>query len=206
MAASGRTLVPNLSLDQISALNLTAWLLAPKADAARNSIFAWVPATKVSDSPVSYLADLLLEAASNAAKDMGYTPKRELVITDRSGGGVYLMDGDGTICKNKGQFSTCWIGFALRKPDKQLDAPLFVGTSGTNWFFNPAKNVYSKFVFPKKNYGLNELELLINTSKYLPKWFYFYAAPNKVNLNSKDKLKIPAIINKGKVHYFLKPK
>lgn len=208
MAASGyKAPIPGFSPNQMAVMNFTAWLLAPEADSARNSMFAWVPSDKATDKPVDHLADLLLEAASKAAQDMGYTSKQTIAKggTDKSGVGVYLMDGDGTACKNKGEFSTCWIGFALRNPDKKSDAPSFVGTSGENWFFDPSANVYSQFVFLKENHGLNELELLVNVSNHLPKWVYFYAAPNKVRFNSEENLKIPVIINQGKVLYFVTP-
>lgn len=208
MAASGyKAPIPGFSPNQMAGMNFTAWLLAPEADSARNSMFAWVPETEANGKPVDHLADLLLEAASKGAKDMGYTPKQTIAKggTDKSGVGVYLMDGDGSTCQNKGEFSTCWIGFALRDPDKESDAPSFVGTSGDNWFFDPSANVYSRFVFLKDNQGLNELELLVATSKYLPEWVYFYAAPNKIKFNSEESLKIPVIINQGKVLYFVRP-
>lgn len=208
MALSGyNTPISGFSPNQMAAMNFTSWLLAPEANSARNSMFAWVPATEVNGNPIDHLADLLLEAASKAVKDLGYTPKQTIARggTDKSGVGVYLMDGDGSKCQDKGNFSTCWIGFALRDPDKKSDAPSFVGTSGDNWFFDPSANVYSRFVFFKDNQGLNELELLVTTSKYLPEWVYFYAAPNKIKFNSEESLKIPVTINQGKVLYFVRP-
>ena len=209
MAASGyNSPIPGFSPNQMAAMNFTAWLLAPEADSARNSMFAWIPEAEVKDKPIDYLADLLLDAASKAAKDMGYTPKQTIAKagTDKSGIGVYLMNGDGSICKNKGDNSNCWIGFALRNPEKKSTSPSFLGSVGKNWFFNPSKNVYSRFVFLKNNEGLNELELLLNTSKHLPKWVYFYAAPNKIKFNSNESSKVPLIINQGKAHYFVKPR
>jgi len=209
MAISGYNApIPGFSPNKIAAMNITAWLLAPKADSARNSMFAWVPIGEAGNNPIDYLADLLLDAASNAVKDMGYTPKQTIgkAGTDKSGIGVYLRNGDGSSCENNGEFSNCWIGFALRKPIKNSVAPAFISSIGENWFFDPSKNVYSRFAFLKNNSGLNELELLVNTSKYLPDWVYFYVAPKKIHFNSKEKLEIPLVINKGKVLYFVQPK
>lgn len=208
-AASGyNATISGFTPNQMAAMNFTAWLFAPEADSARNSMFAWVPTGEAGNAPVDHLADLLIVAASKAAKDMGYTPKPSIAKggSDKSGVGVYLMDGDGSKCSNKGEFSTCWIGFALRDPEKRKNPPDFIGSAGETWFFDPSSNVYSRFVFLKENHGLNELELLVNTSKYLPSWVYFYVAPNKVRFNESDKLKIPVVVSQGKIYYFVKAK
>jgi hypothetical protein len=38
-------------------------------------MFAWFPATEADQNPFDSLTDLLLEAASKAAVDIGYPPK-----------------------------------------------------------------------------------------------------------------------------------
>lgn len=209
MVASGYSSpLPGLSSGQMAGLNMAAWLLSPKADTARNSYFAWMPATEAGANPEERMADILLDAATQAVKEMGYTPKQEVGRggTDKSAVAVYLTNGDGRICKDSGGGSNCWISFATREPTKLTNAKSFVSESSEAWFFDPTENVYSYFYFSKNNTGLNELDLLVNTSKHLPAWVHFYVAPNQIKLNEKDKLKIPVLVNKGEVLYFVKAK
>lgn len=209
MAASGyASPLPGLSAGQMAGLNMAAWLFSPTADTARNSYFAWMPASEAGSAPEDRMADILLEAATKAAQDMGYTAKQEIGKggTDKSAVAVYLTKGDGTACTDTGTTSNCWMTFATREPTRVKNSKSFVNNSDDAWFFDPTETVYSRFYFSKKNTGLNELDLLVKTSKHLPDWVYFYVAPNQLNLNGKDKLRIPVLINKGEVLYFVKSK
>ncbi len=208
MAASGYAApIHGISSASMAGLNLAAWLLAPQAKSARNSMIAWMPADDVKrGTPADALADMLLDAAAKAAEDLGYTPVREIGHngTDKSGVAVYLRDGDSTACKNVGKVSNCWVVFGVRDPVRENAAPPIVNENSAVWFFDPGANVYSFFKFPKENAGLNELEVLVNVSKHMPNWFYFYVAPNKIKVGKDKPLKIPMIVNQGQVHLFLK--
>lgn len=209
MAASGYTTpIPGFSATQMAGLNFAAWLLAPTADTARNSFFAWMPENEAGNNPRDRMADLLLDAASKAATELGYTPKQFISNSgqDKSGISVTLTNGPGPACKEAAGDASCWIGFAIRKPVMRHDEKSFVSETNDTWFFDPSASVYSRFAFPEKNNGLNELDLLARTSKYLPPWVYFYVAPNKIRLNQKDTVKVPVLINSGNVLYFVKVK
>lgn len=208
MAASGYAApVPGISSVGMAGLNVAAWLLAPQAKSARNSMFAWMPTDSVKGgTPEDSLADMLLDAAAKAVEDMGYTPVSEISHngTDKSGVAVYLRDGDQKSCKNVGKVANCWVTFGVRDPVRMDSPPPVVNEKSAAWFFDPAANVFSFFKFPKENSGLNELEVLVRVSAYMPNWFYFYVAPNQIKVGKDQPLKIPMIVSQGKVHLFLK--
>lgn len=194
-----------------SPLNLLSWALSPEADTARNSVIAWMPVSASGKDPSEELVNMLVDAASKATKDMGYTPISSGLIKNNKnnnvyGRGVVITEGDRSKCFSKGDESNCIITFVTSKPAQQTLTPDFVGASGPTWFFDPTESLYSFFSFYSKSHGLNEMEFLVNTSKYLPEWVYFYVAPNKVSLNEKEKFKVPAVISQGKVYYFVKEK
>ena len=208
MAVSGYNApIPGFSSSAMAGMNFASWLFAPKAASARNSLFAWMPEEAAGDKPIDSLADILLEAASKAAKDMGYTPKPSIAKNgnDKSGSSVSLVGGDGVVCTSEGDSSNCWIVFGLRTPKKIDKAPEFVEQAGKGFLFDPSAAVYSRYIFPKENAGLNELELLVNTSKHAPSWLYFYVAPKKIRIGKDRPIKLPLVINQGKVHYFVTP-
>ncbi|MBU2708650.1 hypothetical protein KCM76_21840 [Zooshikella marina] len=208
MAASGYNApIPGFSPSQMAGMNFAAWLLAPEADLARNSLIAWMPESVARNSPKEVLADLLLDAASQGVRDLGFTPVQEIAKggTDKTGIGIYVTGRNDGICQDN-QFgkSNCWISFAIR--DAELNTPPpFVGEGQSKtWFFDPSANVYSRFVFSKNHPGFNELELLLATSKHLPEWIYFYVAPNKVFVGKEQPIKVPLLVQQGQIHYFVK--
>ncbi|MEZ5508164.1 MAG: hypothetical protein R3F38_20290 [Gammaproteobacteria bacterium] len=209
MAASGyNTPMPGFSGSQMAGMNFAAWLLAPEADSARNSLFAWMPEGAANSAPKETLADLLLEAASQGIRDLGYVPVQEIAKngTDKTGIGIYITNRNDNICQdNQNGKSNCWISYAIRDAERTAPPAVLSPSQEQCWFFDPSANVYSRFVFPKNHPGFNELELLVATSNHLPKWVYFYVAPKKVFIGKDQPIKIPLIINQGKVHYFIKP-
>ncbi len=208
MAASGYNApITGFSQSQMAGMNLAAWLLAPEAASARNSLIAWMPEETANASPKEALADLLLEAASQAVRDLGFEPVQEIAKggTDKTGIGIYVTGRNDEICQdNQYGKSNCWVSFAIR--DAELTTPpLFVNDGQSkSWYFDPSANVYSRFVFPKNHPGFNELELLLATSKHLPEWVYFYVAPKKVFISKDQPIKVPLIVQQGKIHYFIK--
>jgi len=213
MAASGYNApIPGFSSIEMAGMNFASWLLSPGPQSSRNSLFAWMPKEYVGkgEDPVDKLADLLLEATGQVVEDMGYDAAKSIARggKDKSGLAVYFRvkskPEDGR-CKNSPTRSTCWISFGLRDPKNTSVAPDFVASTGEAYFFNPSSGVYSLYKFPRENAGINELEFLQKLSAKLPKWVYFYAAPKKIKFDKDSKLKIPVIINQGKVLYFVKP-
>lgn len=208
LAASGYNApIPGLSPSEMAGLNFAAWLFGPTPDSARNSFMAWIPKSIAGGNPKDKLADILLDAASKAAIEMGFTPQQSIARggTDKSGVAVYFRDGNNSSCVNNDKYSNCWIGFAIRDSYEVEHPPAFVGTAETAHFFDPSNKVYSRFTFPKDIPGFNEFEALVATSKYTPKWIYFYSAPKKLFVGSNQPIKIPMIIHQGKVHYFITP-
>ena len=207
-AASGYNApVAGFSSSQMAGMNFAAWLLAPEADSARNSLIAWMPEELATESPIDALADLLLEGASQGIRDIGFTPVQVIAKggTDKSGISIYLTGRNDGVCQdNEYGRSNCRISFALRDPTRTPAPNVFPEQQGRTWFFDPSVNVYSRFVFPKENLGFDELELLVATSKHLPEWVYFYVAPKKVFIGKDQPIKVPLIIRQGRIHYFIK--
>lgn len=124
MAASGYNApLPGLTGSQMAGLNFTAWLLAPEADSARNSLFAWMPVEVANGSPKVALADFLLEAASQGIRDLGHIPVQEIAKngTDKTGIGIYITHRNDGICQdNQNGKSNCWISFAIRDTERAV--------------------------------------------------------------------------------------
>lgn len=201
MAASGyNSPIPGFSPNQMAAMNFTAWLLAPEADSARNSMFAWVP-TAIGSEPITFLSDTISKSLKKAEPEIGY----DLNITYMNNKSVIIAflfkEGD-PYC---GEKDKCFISFGIGEPKNSNQTPTFISDQSPSYFFDPSTKNYSRYSFSKKYQGFNELDLLHKISAQLPKWFYLYAAPNKVKLDSEKKLKIPVVINEGKTHYFVKP-
>ncbi|MFC1337400.1 MAG: hypothetical protein G8D89_16460 [gamma proteobacterium symbiont of Clathrolucina costata] len=213
MAASGYNApLPGFSRGEMASMNFAAWLLSPEAQSSRNSMFAWMPKEYVGsdEEPVDKLADLILEATGEVVEEMGYEAAKSIANggKDKSGLAVYFRVKDkpeDEHCKNSPTRSTCWISFGIRDPKSRSKSPNFVGTSGGSYFFNPSSGVYSSYKFPQENTGINELEFLQKLSAKLPEWVYFYAAPGKLYFGPDQEMKIPVIVNDGKVLYFVKP-
>lgn len=200
LAASGYNApIPGFSPGQMAGLNFTSWLFAPQADTARNSFFAWFPSNISDGQPVDEMSDMLKDASIAAANDLGYKA-REGYIKNKSALFVHMTKASDPICKNEGN---CFISYGIRTPRSTV-APDFVGTAGDSFFFDPAGKDYSRFFFNKNFVGFNELEFLVKVSQYMPEWFYFYIAPKKIKIDENTKIRMPLIVNQGRVHHFIK--
>jgi hypothetical protein len=194
--------LPGLSGGQTAGLHLVSWLFSPEAPAARNSIFGWMEATSGDENnAIKKLMDTLLENGKAVALEMGY----EVNIvrsTNGTGGGVQFISEAG-VCNTKGN---CTLAFGVRDPQrvKGSKIPEFIENKNESWFFNPGKRNHSFYLFSKNWEGINQLEVLTKLSQNMPEWFYLYVAPKKVKFNMNEEVKVPLVINQGKLHYFVK--
>jgi len=213
MAASGYNApIPGFSRMEMAGMNFASWAFSPKAQSSRNSLFAWMPKEYVGsgEEPVDKLADLILTATGQVVEELGYDAAKSIANggKNKSGLAVYFRVKDkpeDERCKNSPTRSTCWISFGLREPRSISRTPDFVGSTSEAYFFNPSSGVYSSYKFPRNNTGINELEFLQKLSAKLPEWVYFYAAPNKLYFGPDQVMKVPVIINKGNILYFVTP-
>ncbi len=166
-----------------------------------------MPQEVANDNPIDSLADILLEAVDKAGQALGYVTRKVIARdgSDKSGIAVSLLKSEGAACTIEKGPAACWMAFGLRDPANVDKFPEVVGISGKGYFFNPSVAFYSYFKFPKENHGLNELELLIKASELAPDWLYFYVAPKKVWTGPNQPIKLPLVINQGKIHYFVTP-
>jgi len=208
-AASGYNApVKGFTPDSAAAMNFASWLLTPEAKSARNHLIAWMPEVLAGNDPVNRLAGILLEASQKAAHELGYIS--EDIVFEKSGAkpkivGVSLLKSGGDVCTTNEGPTVCWVAFGVERPRHVGHSPEIASLKGGNYFFDPSKSFRSYFMFPKENHGLDELEVLLKVSQYLPDWLYFYVAPKKIRVGQEQPIAIPMVIHQGKVHYFVKP-
>jgi hypothetical protein len=194
--------IPGLSGGMTAGLNLVTFLFSPSPASSRTSIIAWMPEELAGDNPQLALGGMLEAASVKALKDHGYDAEPH---NNDEGSISMLFMFDGQLCKRPDLTSwKCNMFYSIREPDDVDNSPLFLTkTHGPVKFFNPAATVRSYYKF-KRHLQINELEYLVATSKYLPEWFSFYVPPKEVKLDATTKVKLPLIINQGKIHYFIK--
>lgn len=207
--------VPGISSLSAAGLNIVAWALQPKSPSARNSVIAWMPEDiggDREDKAAAKMSFILIEATEKAARDLGYSPAvgYHKVKQGRTGIVISLTDNNSEHCKLStfpgDTTAYCNIVYKVRHPQKNTDTVHFVG-NGVTWFFDPVASEFTAMMLDLKDKRMskyNQLELLIATSKHLPEWVYFYLAPGEVKISEKEKIKVPMILNKGEIHYFIK--
>lgn len=214
--------VPGLSSLSTAGLNIVAWALQPKSPAARNSVIAWMPEDLSSnkEDASQKLIELIIDATKKAARELGYEPS--LGVNKRIKNAnimvVRLPHSDPDFCNFPDNDvdpvpAFCNIAYAVNYPIKIDNTAYFLG-GGSTWFFDPtARSFTTMSLYSKKlarrmvggKYNVyNQLELLIETSKHLPEWVYFYLAPGQVRISEKEKIKAPMILSQGEIHYFIK--
>ena len=196
-------------------MNILAWALMPKSPSARNSIIAWMPESigaQTEDGAINKMADLIISATEMAAKDLKFLTKAYIAKNgmDKRGFAISLTNDKSEHCKvpekENSTVSECVISYKVRRPHKISNTPDYIG-GGKTWFFDPVERMYTAMIFKKiKYFQYNQLELLVAVSKYLPVWVYIYLAPGEVRVTEKDHLKVPLILNRGQLHYFIKAK
>lgn len=203
-AAGYNAPLPGLTSGTTAGLNIAAALLAPKAAATRTTYFGWMPASMASDatSARNKLGEMLAEASKKAGDDLGFRTQVNVAEngTDKSRFNVGY-EKSGTAC----DFKTwkCGIINAARTPvvEKRIIETLPAETG--SWFFDPSAGVYSLYQFPNPKTDFDGFQMLRAISSNMPEWFYIYVPPNAVYTNSKTAVKVPLVINKGTVHYFV---
>lgn len=195
------TPIPGFTGGQMAGMNAAAWLFAPTALTARNSLFAWMPESTSRGAPVSDLIHLMEKASTLAAEEMGYRV-RVSYMQERTVA-VVLMTRDDEFCRVEGQ---CAFSYGIREPEDQVEAASFVGLAGPSYFFDPAKRSpnFSLFTFTKAWSGINELEMLVRISKHMPDWFYFYVAPKQVQMSIDERVRVPMLVNRGELNFFVR--
>lgn len=194
-----KTPTPGLTGGQAAGLSIASWLISPESDAKKNHIIAWQPNLSNGVNTTDKYAKLIADAAQKVAKEKGLDTWVKF-HSDNKAAYLFLNDTSYEYCTNK---QYCMIfGFVLTEPEARNNTPNFVNSTPSSLFYDPKdKNHYT---FNKAFMGMNEIEFLKDMSKHLPLWSYFYIAPSKLKLNSSAKLEAPAVINNGKIHFFIK--
>mgnify|MGYP001548861065 FL=1 len=198
-------------------------LFSPDARAARNSFFYWDSKPKNKKDFYTNFINIMEKAKTAYEKSGG---KYELVSSHRGHekkGMLYTLNPYWSVNLNghecsKGKIKwACLISFDLGnivegypprgdKPVLHTDVSASRGYTKLSICLKNEQNykLDCSYIYRRKtNYHFNELEFLTEFSKFLPEDFYIYIAPKRAFLDKQTPLKIPVILNKGRLLYFI---
>lgn len=212
--------LPGMSGSAMLGVGLVSLLAADEPE-ARNSVIAFMPTELIAGgkNPDEVLYNLFKEAFAKTAQESGFA------ITDQSfqfapkDGGLFSKDfgffylansGNQTACKNIKNSCMASMPFGPVLPVKaewQKKKIEQLGITAESILFDPSDTIkYTHFdVMDDMSADFNELAFLQKLSEHLPSWVYFYVAPNRIQVGTGEKLKVPLIINAGKLHFFVTP-
>lgn len=210
--------LPGVSQNAMLGLGLLSFL-ADDEPAARNSLIVWLPKEAVgTKNPKEVVYEAMKTAFDKVVVDSGnipggsyFHPKKGLVPDFAL---FELKNGSTTKpCATDVCSFTMGLGdFEIIKSQKQADyvgrydiLGNFKAEIGTVHFSPTPKVDYTNFRdFEGFSKNFNQLAFLQALSEHLPEYFYFYVAPNRVDVGGDEKVKVPLIISKGKLNYFVK--
>jgi len=208
-------------------LNFASMLFAPTPAAKRNSFFYWDHESTNKDEFYENFVKIFENAkaqylASNPKYKIrsGYRSKEHEVLWTTVYPSWFMnLSGEGCITENNDW--ACSIGFNLKEireayyPDRKTTSMFTDVTHGGASYarFNVCysrddedRAICSEYSRGKINTGFNEVEFLLEFSKYLPKDLYLYVAPKKLFMAKDTPNKVPFLIGNGNTHYFIKPR
>lgn len=210
--------LPGVSQNAMLGLGILSFL-ADDEPAARNSLIVWLPKDSVGDkNPKEVLYETMKVAFERVVSESGnipggsyFHPKKGLV-PDFAFFEMKNGNGSGPCAKKACSFTMDLGDFEVIKSQKNADYVARYDILGNSKaeigsvYFSPLHKV--KYT----NYGdfdgfsdkFNELAFIQALSSHLPEYFYFYVTPNRVTVGDGEKVKVPLIISKGKLNYFVK--
>jgi hypothetical protein len=210
--------LPGVSQNAMLGLGLLSFL-ADDEPAARNSIIVWLPKEVVgTKNPKEVVYTLVKEAFDKVVVESGNIPGESYFHPKKGFAPDFalfeLKNGTSSKpCASDTCSFTIGLGdFEVIKSQKQAD---YVGRYdilgnakaeiGTVHFSPTPKVDYTNYRdFEGFSSQFNELAFLQAISSHLPEYFYFYVAPNRVAVGDDEKVKVPLIISRGKLNYFVK--
>jgi len=221
-----------LNLDSLG-VGIAMSILSPHSNAARNSIFGWIPAELVGDQNAHEFYHGKIDEAVHKAlqKDLEtnvrvhnkakYRKHESALLGEWSVkelNSAYFFANDDLGCPETESAVTkedwlkrCLIGFSsFRDPDREsINASEELQSHSI-----PFKNVhaftaetgytYTRLYFNRPETSrLNELELIQAISNRLPDFMFIYAAPKKVTVANDEKLQFPILFRSGKPMFFV---
>ncbi len=207
---------PSVGLDMGWGLGIGLLNMAfkPDPDLSRSSVFFWAPREKkqkeveVREAYTKMFNDILIDELTH----LGINTHEVMHINDGSFVKAYrsirmTYFSEDTLCEGE---SNCIAGLKLYQLKKKRWSKNLGMPKGKYWFANPSKTSLPPKTVIADNYGdkyrgFNELELMRRISARMPDYFYMFYIPESLWLNAETKNKVPLIIEKGKVEYFVVP-
>lgn len=190
-------------------------LATPKSHGARNSFFAFMPASEASspDQAKTKLKEYFL---------LGYQKTLvELNLIERATGFDEKTPDDFAVyfekpewgCPKKAEakytIDLCWLAIHAHKPILLNNTPKtdwLIKNDNFYYFSGGGDHSYNKIQYklPKNSYPPTK-KLFTQLSSHLPNWVYLYIAP-KESLDDEGKpIAFPYLLNQGKMEFFVKP-
>jgi hypothetical protein len=212
--------LPGMSGSAMVGIGLVSLLAADEPE-ARNSVIAFMPAdlTAGGKNPNEVLYNFFKDAFAQAAQESGFAIKQQNVnfspkngsLLSKDYGFFYLANtGNQTACTNKNNSCLASMPFGpvvQVKAEWQKKLLGHLGITAESLLFDPSDTLkYTHFdLMDDMSADFNELAFLQKVSQHLPSWVYFYVAPNRIKVGAGEKLKVPLIINAGKLNFFVTP-
>lgn len=203
---------------QSAALNLFFWSMKPEEHASRNSIVAFMPKS-LAKNPTEARNKLRRQISSAFVKvieqNNGEIIDRQTQYDGRVETIVFKQEE--WECSTNTE-NICVISLNIEKPtigvspsfSDEPSAPVYAFTSGDlvkyNYFnFRLYQSSKKKSAEGKTSNAPHDL-ILSQASQHMDKWVYMYVAPGKTYMGNDKPIKIPMVINKQNIEYFVLPK
>lgn len=194
---------------QTGALNLLSSLLEPDKHGARNSMLAWMPANMAS-SPKDAQEKMFSHVKISVEKALSSLGAEYALMYSKDGVFVYHFYNPEWDCQTwvlgKSKSSEmCSVHIAIFGPRK-IVGPDYI-YSGEAYAFEAGHGYkYNKIeVRSGLSKKMPQQIIYARISENLPEWSFLYLAPNKVALETGEKVKFPYMLNKGKPEFFVYP-
>lgn len=184
----------------------------------RTSIFAFMPADMATspDEASLKLKQMFTESFNKVFEETFKTKSTDIYDNNKlvKNNMIYVFGGDDLHCPN---FSIqnplpekvgCVVSYTISKPRLMHNLPenKWLIPSENYYFFSAAPDYeYTEFSFETRNYPTPTFKIISEFSKNLPEWVYIYVAPKTLKDDQGKEIKVPFILNKGKVEFFVKP-
>jgi len=187
---------------------LSYWGATDDAPEASSHIFAWMPKEMAENGKEAN--DILRELVAQALGKALTGPDAVEMPEWYEVGDVkqYLVEIEGRDCDKV--MVGCQYGIPRRtKPGKMGFAPDFLGSKEAWEFtFNQKNAPWLFFASLKTNAPDSpDTDVYLKASEYLPEWVFLYLAPGISSRTSEGfaPQPYPALLNQGKIYYFVKP-
>ncbi|XKM13164.1 hypothetical protein RCS94_09040 [Orbaceae bacterium ac157xtp] len=190
-----------LGMNPLSAagLNFLSILTSASGDPSRSHIFAWLPANTVNnkEDAKTKFKNEVVKALKKTTKQFGGSIEYAQTFW---GSDIYLIYNEKWNCNKNNE-----CGITIKITDPILEkTPTFINNNSSESFFFTGKN--SAIMMTNNHSNVPQFEFLQKLSSNLPNWSILYLSNKEVKEENSVKIKIPVILEHGKIELFVMPK